>query len=316
MRFEDDLKPPPVPPLTPGGNEEALPWLPPHLRSPAPSPQLQALTSAEAAATPAQPLPSTPPHGGEEEPPWQRLQQLWQQGFLPHWQELRQRLAWVAGWGILALIPAGYSAAPAVRWLEQLAPPHVTFIQVHPAQGVAVLLNTTFVLAGALTLPWALWHLAGFIFPALNATEKAWVQGLSLLAGLCFGAGVVLAALWGLPPALALFYQWGLAIATPTVGIEAYVTFCTQFCTSVGLLCLWPVAVLGLGGLRLLHRHQLQRYWRELLVGGILLAALVTPSQDALTLLLVSGLLLGLYALSLAGLWALEASRPTETPTT
>lgn len=64
-----------------------------------------------------------------------------------------------------------------------------------------------------------------------------------------------------------------------------------------------PVIQLLLGQVGLVTGDQMLSIWRYVVVGAVVIAAVLTPSTDPLTQVLLAGPLLGLY---LGGAWAVK----------
>lgn len=65
-----------------------------------------------------------------------------------------------------------------------------------------------------------------------------------------------------------------------------------------------PVIQILLGQTGLVSGDQMLSIWRYVVVGAVIVAAVLTPSTDPLTQMLLAGPLLGLY---LGGAWAVKA---------
>lgn len=70
-----------------------------------------------------------------------------------------------------------------------------------------------------------------------------------------------------------------------------------------GILFQVPVIQLLLGQLGLVSSDQMLSIWRYVVVGAVVAAAVLTPSTDPLTQMLLAGPLLGLY---LGGAWMVK----------
>ncbi|NP_001288439.1 sec-independent protein translocase protein TATC, chloroplastic isoform 2 [Zea mays] len=85
--------------------------------------------------------------------------------------------------------------------------------------------------------------------------------------------------------------------------IDQYFEFILVLMFSTGLSFQVPVIQLLLGQLGLVSSDQMLSIWRYVVVGAVVAAAVLTPSTDPLTQMLLAGPLLGLY---LGGAWMVK----------
>jgi sec-independent protein translocase protein TatC len=88
-------------------------------------------------------------------------------------------------------------------------------------------------------------------------------------------------------------------IAEPQMSLLPYVGFCTMMLGVMSLTFQMPLLAFLLGRLNLLKRSFLKKYWRESFIAMLILAAILTPSQDPFTLILVAFALFILYGICL-----------------
>lgn len=216
-----------------------------------------------------------------------------------HLGELRRRvlmsaLAWAVG---LAL--AFWQAPVLIGALKRLAPVSVAFVQLTPGEAFMASLNVALMAGTSLASPVILYHALRFVLPGLRARERRWVLVSVVLGCGLFLLGVAFAYVGVLPPALAFLMAYGQEIAASQMSIARYVAFCLSVLVLCGLTFECPLALLALSLAGVVTSRQLAAHWREAVVAIFLLAAVLTPSQDPLTMVIVGGALLGLYALTL-----------------
>jgi sec-independent protein translocase protein TatC len=227
--------------------------------------------------------------------------------FWEHLGELRLRLVWSA-------VAIALCSCAAYYWREPLyalllypltsAAPGVQLNYFSPTEPFFVYLRIAVFAGVAAASPVVLYQLWAFIAPGLTRRERAYAAPvLPVVLGL-FAGGVVF--VWfGLLP-LTLKFLTGMAPAqlTPTLSQEHYFSFITAMCLAGGLLFELP-AVLGLAGfLGFVNARMLWRYTGHALVVLLIVAAVVTPTGDAFTMLALTAPMLALYLLSV-GLVAL-----------
>ena len=267
--------------------------IPPHLRPPSQVPHADDLA----------PKPKMPTDEWEsvESPQdlWRLLQKRWHSGVLPHLEELRRRLMWSAITWLFSVGSTYFFAKGILKHLQGLAPASTQFIQVAPTDALMAIFQLMLLMGTLLCSPILLWHGIRFLLPALTKQERALlIPSLALalgggLTGFAFGYFVVL------PTSLTVLLQFADDIATPQMSLLPYVGFCSTMLGVMSLTFQVPLLAFLLGRLKLLKRATLKRYWKEALVLMVGLAAILTPSQDPLTLIIVSIALFALYGISL-----------------
>lgn len=159
-------------------------------------------------------------------------------------------------------------------------------------------INVSLIAAVIIAFPLLLVFLLQFILPGLKPKEKKLLfpaigigTGL-FLTGACFAYWVVL------PKALAFFDEFAKSVGSrQDWTLSNYVTFSTRFILVFGISFELPVIVMALVKLDFLNFKIMKSTWRHALVGITLFAAIITPTPDVLTLMLMSGPLYVLYAI-------------------
>jgi len=161
-----------------------------------------------------------------------------------------------------------------------------------------------------IAFPFLLLFLAEFILPALKPSEK---RLLYPAAGVGFGlflAGVVFSYFVVLPQTLAFFFNDARSMHwQPTWTVREYYSFTTQFVISFGLAFELPLVVLLLVKLGIVDYALLCRTRAFALIVIFIFAAIITPTSDVLTLVLMGGPMYVLYEICIAISWFM---RPRE----
>lgn len=225
--------------------------------------------------------------------------------FLEHLEELRWRIFW----SLLAVL-IGVSASFYVLFtnddaiLQLLADPILPYLSdgklryTHPADPLRIIMNLALVMGSIIASPVVLWHVWGFLSPALYTHEKKVVIPILLGAAILFVAGTALAWYVILPVTLMVFAGIQSASLEPIITFRDYYGFAMGMCLALGAAFELPIAILLLSLLGLVTPTMLQRFRRFAVVGSIVLGAFITPGQDPYSLLLMAGPLYLLYELS------------------
>lgn len=147
-----------------------------------------------------------------------------------------------------------------------------------------------------ISFPVLLYFLAEFVLPALTSRERRVVLVAAVIGFGLFLAGAAFAFYLVLPSALEFFFrdaqmmQW-----RPTWTVGEYYSFTTQFVLAFGLAFELPVVVLALVKVGLLDHAQMKATRPYAIVVVFVLAAVITPTPDIFTLLLMGAPMVLLY---------------------
>ena len=232
--------------------------------------------------------------------------------FVQHLDDLRRTALWIAGFiavGIVIAIPL----APSI--LDWLMAPHaragledVVALRVTQVGGGLAIAMRVVIWSGILiSLPFVVLAIGGFVFPGLTSTEKRAIrQGGGLSIGL-FIAGVWMGYRWTVPVALRMMSRIEQWMGTPSTFWETpgYVGFVLRLLIAFGITFQLPVVLLVLGNMGLIASRQLRDKRRHVIVGLLVLAMFLTPS-DPFTMILMAAPLIVLYEGCIWLIWARE----------
>jgi len=161
-----------------------------------------------------------------------------------------------------------------------------------------------------LALPVILYQAWMFVVPGLKETEARYAKSF-VAAGTFFffaGAWFCYAVIFpvGFPFFLSEYTDIGI---TPAIRIGEYLSFASRMVLAFGLTFELPVASYFLARAGVITHHTLIRYARYSVVIIFIAAAVLTPSPDAASQILMAGPLLLLYALSIGIAYFAEQPR-------
>ncbi len=270
--------------------------IPPHLRPPSQVPLAEDLKPVEP-----EPMTIEDEWASVETPQalWQVAKRRWNQGVMPHLEELRLRLGISLGTWLLAVGASYFIAKPLLLNLQHLAPTSTVFVQLAPTDALFAVFQVMMLVGSILSSPVVLWQFIRFLMPALKPQEKAFLVPALVLA--CGGGilGVIFAYMAVLPTSLQVLLEFSNGIAEPQMSLLPYIGFCTMMLGVMSVTFQMPLLAFLLGRLNLLKRSFLKKYWRESFIGMLVLSAILTPSQDPFTLILVALALFILYGICL-----------------
>ena len=160
-----------------------------------------------------------------------------------------------------------------------------------------------------LALPVVLWQIWRFVVPALNKKEKRYAVPfiLSSIVLFIFGCGI---AYWTLDKALEFLINWSGTDITEAYRITDYIMLVVMMMLAFGVGFLSPVLLVFLQLVNAITPRTLIKQWRYSIVGIFVVAAVITPSGDPISLLALAVPLTVLYLLAVLIGWLLTRRRP------
>ena len=191
-----------------------------------------------------------------------------------------------------------------LEWAKAKSPSMATFGQLREFtfMGVwSVLMYSAFAAGIALASPVLLYEVARFVGPALTEREKRGLIPFCVAALFLFLAGAVLAFTFLTPMSIVVWHDFAtnMGLATDWQASDYY-GFVVMMSLLTGVALQFPLALIILMWLELVRPRTLLRHWRGMLFGIVILAAIVTPIGDPITLGLLAGLLFLLYLIAVA----------------
>lgn len=155
-----------------------------------------------------------------------------------------------------------------------------------------------------LAFPFLLLFLAEFVLPALTVAERRLLYPVAIVGFGLFLGGVAFCYFVVLPQTLEFFFKDAQAMHWhPTWTVREYYSFTTQFIIGFGLAFELPLVVLVLVRLGIVDYAFLKRTRAFALVIIFVIAAVITPTTDLLTLVLMGGPMYVLYEICIAIAW-------------
>ena len=150
-------------------------------------------------------------------------------------------------------------------------------------------LKFSFMLGFILIFPFALLQVWGFVAPALKANEKKPFKVLAPCSVVLFALGAGF-AWWVTPNALQWFTSYIEEFKDSALLQEAgtLTMFVVKMLMAFGLAFQLPLIVYALGAIGLLKVETLMKYWRQSAVSIFIMSAVLTPSNDAFTMLMMA----------------------------
>jgi sec-independent protein translocase protein TatC len=228
--------------------------------------------------------------------------------FIDHLGELRRRLLWsLLAVGIL-FVPAYYFSNELFEFLmkpliENL-PEGSTLIFTRPAEGFTTYLKVSFFAALFLAVPFMLYQAWRFIAPALYKEEKQIVIPFIFFGSLFFGLGAAFCYYIASPPAFNFLlneYSSEYVKAFPTIS-EA-LSFFMALIFGFGLVFEFPLIIFILARIGIVTSKLLREKRKYAVVVSAMIAAILTPTTDAISMMLMFVPIIIFYELGILVAW-------------
>lgn len=171
----------------------------------------------------------------------------------------------------------------------------VKFVQLAPGEFFFVSVKVAIAVGLLLAFPYALFEAALYFTPALTKSERGVVGPTVLASSALFYAGCAFAFTVLSPAALGFFLSYSQDVIESQFSIDQYFEFILSMGFATGIAFQVPVLQVVLGLFNVLKSEQLFSVWRYVIVASAIVGAILTPSTDPITQILLSGALCALY---------------------
>lgn len=180
-----------------------------------------------------------------------------------------------------------------------------------PMEPFQLFLLVSLYAAIALSIPFILFQIWGFISPALYPHEKKYVTPFVLLSSVSFVFGAAFAYYILFPPAVGYLLSLGAGF-TPFLKATDYFDFITLIMLAMGVIFQMPAVAYVLSRIGLINAGLLIRSWKIALIVILIVAAFVSPTGDVLNLMLFAAPMMVLYLVSIFIAWFFGKKRSSE----
>ena len=139
----------------------------------------------------------------------------------------------------------------------------------------------------ALAIPVVLWQVWRFVQPGLYQRERRHAVAFTVVGALLFALGAAL-AYWSIPRALRFLASIGGEDLVTGFSPAKYLSFVIKMMAAFGIGFEFPILLVFLQFTGIIHYRQLIRARRFAIVGIVALVAVITPSGDPFTLMVLS----------------------------
>jgi sec-independent protein translocase protein TatC len=238
-----------------------------------------------------------------------------QMTFFEHLIELRKRIInSLVSVVIGALI--GWIVAPRfVNWIvkpmtDALKAAHLEpkLVYSHPAGLLNLLITLSIYLGIVIASPWILYQIWLFVAPALYKHERSAITGFLFSTVFLFLAGIAFGYFVSLPYVLRFLISFQGPVV-PLINIDEYFDLILLVLLGLGLVFELPVLIFFLSLFGIVTPKFLMNNFRYAILVIAILAAVLTPTPDATTMLVFMAVLTALYFVGVGVSWVVVRRR-------
>jgi len=214
--------------------------------------------------------------------------------FSEHIEELRQRMFHLF-WIILGLTLIAFFEVKIIVKILELPINNVKFFQISPGEYFISTIKISFYTGLLFTSPFAIGQFILFLLPGLTKKETKIILPLLISSLILFGFGLTFSYYTLIPAAIKFFLNYSEEVLEPFLSFDQYFEFILVLFYSTGIAFQIPIVQILVGLLNFISAKQMLGAWRYIILLSTVLGAILTPSTDPFTQLLLSLAILMLY---------------------
>nr|YP_010198799.1 Sec-independent protein translocase component TatC [Gracilaria tikvahiae]UAD88032.1 Sec-independent protein translocase component TatC [Gracilaria tikvahiae]UAD88235.1 Sec-independent protein translocase component TatC [Gracilaria tikvahiae] len=212
-----------------------------------------------------------------------------------HLEELRERI-FIASIIFCVITIACFAYMKNIAYILQQPAIGIKFLQLAPGEYLFTSIKVSLYTGFLLSSPFIIYQITLFILPGLTKKESRFVIPILLTSIILFFSGIIFAYVILAPAALQFLINYGHEIVEPIWSFEQYFNFILLLLFSTGIAFQIPIIQIVLGILEIFSSTEMYTYWKYIILGATIIAAVITPSTDPVTQIIMSLAILILYS--------------------
>ena len=206
--------------------------------------------------------------------------------FLTHLEELRRRILIIIVFFVLIALTLFSKGEYFLSILKRPIGTASELIFISPTEAFTSYLKIIFLASFIISFPVILFQLWAFMHPAFSGKRKNRIAvWLSSALGF-FAAGILFSYFIAIPAALKFLLNFGSGIASPMITLGRYTSFVAALILVGGIVFEIPILIGLLTDIGILKADYLRKKRPQALIGIMIAAAIITPTQDILNMLM------------------------------
>jgi sec-independent protein translocase protein TatC len=237
--------------------------------------------------------------------------------FLEHLRELRDRVQKAALWFMLAFVICWYFAGDIYDWLKQplfhqwdvnkLGQPNIVFGKLTEPFWVDMSIGMwAGIFVGSPFIFYQLWK---FIAPGLYKRERRVAIAFACFSAVFFVAGALFCYYFVLENLYGFLLGYGREELKPMIMMQDYLDLTRDMMLAFGAVFELPLLIYFLAMVGLVTHRGLWRFNRYFVVLAFIIGAILTPSPDVVSQIMMATPMIILYNLSILLAWRVTAKR-------
>ena len=233
--------------------------------------------------------------------------------FMEHVHELRRRLFLVALWFVgvtIATIPFFHDIIKLLMW--PLGSEKLYYLT--PIGGLGFMIKVGMYLGLIATLPIFLYHLYGFIAPAIARYRKSTRQVITYvtISFLLAIIGIAFAYTISLPAALHFLTNIQISGVSAMLTVDSYLSFIIAYLFAGALLFQLPLIMVIFDSARPTPPSQWNKYQRHVIVGSLIVGMLVTPTPNIIDQVIIAVPMVLMYQVGIGVIYFRHRKRKSQ----
>nr|YP_009509291.1 Sec-independent protein translocase component TatC [Gracilaria vermiculophylla]AXI96941.1 Sec-independent protein translocase component TatC [Gracilaria vermiculophylla]QXU75146.1 Sec-independent protein translocase component TatC [Gracilaria vermiculophylla]WDZ67941.1 Sec-independent protein translocase component TatC [Gracilaria vermiculophylla] len=212
-----------------------------------------------------------------------------------HLEELRERI-FLAALVFTIITLTCFVYMKNISYILQQPAIGVKFLQLAPGEYLFTSIKVALYSGFLLSSPFIIYQITLFILPGLTKKESNFIIPVLLTSIILFFSGIIFAYIILVPAALKFLISYGSEVVEPIWSFEQYFNFMLLLLFSTGIAFQIPVIQIILGILKIFSSAEMYAYWKYVILGATIVSAIITPSTDPVTQIIMSLAILALYS--------------------